>query len=85
MMKSEIFTAIASRCHWACIAGQLRRTIQIATGFRQWGAFVGGPLTPSGCAILAVMLAAILLAAILSTFWARVGVGSVFRVGCWFS
>jgi hypothetical protein len=85
MMKSEILTAIASRLCGAYITGQMRRTIQIATSARQWAASVGGPMTPAGYAILAVMAGAMLLAAILSTCWARVGLGSVFRVGCWFS
>lgn len=84
-MKSEIFIAIASRFCGAYITGQLRRTVQIVTSARQWAALGGGPMTPAGYAILAMMVTAILLAAVLSTSWARVGLGSVFRVGCWFS
>jgi hypothetical protein len=85
MMKSEFFTAIASRLCSAYITGQVRRTIQIVTRARQWAAFADGPMTPSGYAILAFTVGAMLLAAILTTCWARVGIGSVFRVGCWFS
>ena len=84
-MKSEIFIAIAWRFCGAYITGQLRRIVQIVTSAREWAAFGGGPMTPAGYAILAVIVTAILLAAALSTSWARVGIGSVFRVGCWFS
>ncbi|MEM5425277.1 hypothetical protein [Paraburkholderia ferrariae] len=85
MMKSEFFTAIASRLCGAYITVQVRRTIQIAISARQWAAFADGPMTPAGYAILAFMVGAMLLAAILTTCWARVGIGNVFRVGCWFS
>ncbi|MCP3728450.1 hypothetical protein M3I53_35990 [Paraburkholderia sp. CNPSo 3272] len=85
MMKSEFFTAIASRLCGAYITGQVRRTIQIVTSARQWAAFAGGPMTPAGCTILAFMVGAMLLAGILTTCGARVGIGSVFWVGCWFS
>ncbi|MEX3894151.1 hypothetical protein FSB08_12045 [Paraburkholderia sp. JPY432] len=84
-MKSEIFTAIAARLCSAYITGQVRRIIQIATSARQWAALAGGPMTPAGYAILAFMVGAMLLAALLTIYWARVGIGSVFRVGCWFS
>lgn len=84
-MKNEIFIAIASRFCGAYITGQLTRTVQIVTSARQWAVFGGGPMTPAGYAILAIMISAILLAAGLSTSWARVGLDSVFRVGCWFS
>jgi hypothetical protein len=82
MMKREFFTAIASRLCSAYITGKVRRTIQIATSARH---FADGPMTPAGYAILAFTVGAMLLAAILTTCWARVGIGSVFRVGCWFS
>ncbi|MGF6378607.1 hypothetical protein OKW31_001520 [Paraburkholderia atlantica] len=85
MMKSEIFTAIASRLCSAYITRQVRRTVQIATYARQWAAIAGGPMTPAGYAILAFLVGAMLLAAILTTCWARVGLGSAFRVGCWYS
>lgn len=85
MMKRKFFTAIASRLRGAHIAGQLRRSMQLTTRARQGAAFVSGPLTPAACAILAVMVAAVLLAATLSTCWASVGLTSTFRVGCWFS
>ncbi|SOE87776.1 hypothetical protein SAMN05446935_8433 [Burkholderia sp. YR290] len=86
MMNSEIFTAIASRLCSAYITSQVRRTIQIATSARKkWAAFAGGPMPPAGYAILAFMVGAMLLAALLTACWARVGIGSVFRVGCWFS
>ena len=85
MMKREIFTAIASRLRGVYIAGQLRRTGQFATRARQRAVLFSDPLTPAVCAILAIMVAAVLMAATLSTCWASVGLSSAFRVGCWFS
>jgi hypothetical protein len=85
MMKREIFTAVASRLRGAHIVGQLRRTMQLATRASQIAAFVSGPLTRAACAIFALMVAAVLLAATLSSCWASVGLSSAFRVGCWFS
>jgi hypothetical protein len=42
------------------------------------------PLKPAGYAILAVNVAALLLAAMLSTCWGRDGLDCVLRVGWWF-
>ncbi|MEM5383365.1 hypothetical protein VSR68_07150 [Paraburkholderia phymatum] len=85
MMKSEILTAIERRACGAYITDQLRRAAKIVKRTRPWAAFVSGPLTPSGYAILAIIVAAILLVAMLSTCWPRDGLDSVVRVGCWFS
>ena len=84
-MKSEIRTAIERCSCGAYITDQLRHTAKIVKRSKLRAAFVGGSLTPTGYAILAVTLAAVLLVAMLSTCWARDGLDNVIRVGCWFS
>jgi hypothetical protein len=51
---------------------------------RLWSALIGGPLTPAGCGILAVIAIAILLCVMLSTCWGGNGLDRVLRVGWWF-
>src|SRR6516225_6694536 len=57
---------------------------KIVSRIKLWSAFVGGPLMPTGCAIVAVIVAAILAAAMLYACWGRDGLDRVLRVGWWF-
>jgi hypothetical protein len=58
---------------------------KIAMRLKLSAVLAGGPLTPTGCAILAAIAAAIFLVAMLSTCWGRDGLDGVSRVSWWFA
>jgi hypothetical protein len=67
------------------ITDELRRTAKIVARAALRAAYVGGPLTPTGYAILAVIVAAVVLAAMLSNSSAGHEFDSALPLSWWFS